>query len=676
MNTERRKPRGPRAGSRRNALKVVVVAVTAIFLGLMIQCAPNQQTNTNTATPTPQGGGATARRYGGRTGYRKRVGATTAMAATQRGAAPAATACPAVTPQQIYRFVAGADTCMTQMSAADIASELNDPWAVTVLQKNAGGAGPWPQSVADVGNAINKANPGFQVFSYMLGEGGQIPASLTPAPTPNGTPVDANRNLRYVVTWGQSGASPVIFLSGVPDGLWIPPGAEKPLFLQVISFDPNKKMYNYYQYVSDADLNVGPDTTRTWSWAGDSGDARTGQPTEAQGCFACHRIGALNMKELTSPWNNWNSPQAGISPAVVNPAVAADPLFQNLSGADKFQNNVFQGAQFSFVSSLARGAISGGVVSNVPDLLKHLTETTTVNFAASQVRSASGANVSQLSPADFFLYDSALNGVLGLSYTRPQFNLAAADYSAFLTNNKFALVNTSANSLPPDYSVPGATYFAFFIPVPAFEDTKMIQQLVNLKVVSPQFAAAVLMVDFQNPVFSRARSGLTQYVNQITSGKADGADIPNQFAALVKQAASTQPTCDNTKLSQCTGEQQFLYYFGQSAGNWKGACVAQINSYIGSVNTRIATTPGVNDYMTLSVSRGVQFQNWNGVCNLFEFDLMLPCTSLGNVFVRMNADGTVSQQEGYTCPTPQDTPPCQSAVYQQMGTPTPTAAPK
>lgn len=565
--------------------------------------------------------------------------------------------CPAVNSNQIYRFISGIDKCMTEMASADISAELNDAWAVTVLRKNAGGGGIWPDSVPEIVDAINTASQSqglnFQQTSYMVGEGSQVPASITPR--------DSNRNLRYVVAWGPVGQTPVIFLSAAPAGLQ--PVGEPAPFLQIISFDPQKKVFNYYQYVNNAQVTDSPssDEVKTWSWAGDSSHARNMQ-TVGQGCFGCHLNGSLNMKELTPPWNNWHSTQSTISSLNIPQAVAQDPLFTGLQGADKFQI-VFQGAQFNYARNWVGKSISNNSVSNVSELLRRVIATTTVNFAASQTQSQATSDVQSL-PNDFFLYDSVLRGVLGLSYTVPPLNLNRTDYNLFLKSNKVALVNTVSNGAP-DYLQPGETFFAFYVPVPAFEDTKTIQQLIQQKVVSQQFVAAVLMVDFQNPVFSPARAGLMKYAEQISTARTvpDSADAPTQFAELVSQAASAQPACDTKQLSACTAEQQFLFYY---QADWKTRSMNQINAYLQSIANRIVSTQGVNDYMTLAVSRRTQYANYPLICNLREFDLQLPCTSLGSVFVQMNVDGTLSPQPAYSCPTSSGVSPCNSEIYKSF----------
>ena len=123
-----------------------------------------------------------------------------------------ASPCPPVVAGQIYRFIDGIESCMIPMAAGDLATELNDPWGALVLRKNAGSAGPWPASVADIVNAMGSvsASNQLQQFSYLVGEGTQIPTTIARR--------TGNRDLRYVITWGPSIASPSVFLTPPPPG--------------------------------------------------------------------------------------------------------------------------------------------------------------------------------------------------------------------------------------------------------------------------------------------------------------------------------------------------------------------------------------------------------------------------------------------------------------------------
>jgi hypothetical protein len=552
----------------------------------------------------------------------------------------AAAPCPAVTPQVFYRFVTGIDTCMQPLSSQEQA-QLNDPYAV-MLKKNQKGAGPWPNSVAAVVSAVGVI-PNIQPqVSYVLGEGSQVPPSVTPT--------TSNRNLRYVVTWLMSGGStPVVFLSSRPD-------STQPIFLQVIGYDATKKAFNYYQYVSNSDVVPGdPGTVQTWSYAGDSSNAFN-SATTGQACFACHRNGGLNMKELQVPWNNWSSQLALIPPTNVPAAMTTDPLFVNAQGADQLELVTFQPIMNQYMTDMVSSSISNGQVSQVSTLLRRLVTNTTINFRSSQVQSRPSAFPPLNIPSTLVLNDELLGSTgIGLGYTVPPLNVSTSTYNGLVSSRNYNLIN-GPNSRPPIYKWPGDNFFSFFYPEPAFEDVAAVTQLWTQNVIAKPFAASVLMVDYPNPVFSLVRDTLLQYSSQLSTGKADGTDIPNQFAALVSKAAASQPVCNSTDLTKCTAEQQFVAYWTMAQKpNWQTAFVNVLNPYLAAVGTRMGTPAGVADYMTLTTSRQEQFQNYPGICNLYEFDLFLPCNSEVSLdfskFYTMNSDGTISPQPGYTCPT-------------------------
>ena len=250
-----------------------------------------------------------------------------------------ASPCPPVVAGQIYRFIDGIDSCMIPMGAGDLAKELNDPWGALVLRKNAGGAGPWPGSVAEIVEAMAavSASNQFQQFSYLLGEGSQIPTTIAPR--------TGNRDLRYVVTWGPSIASPSVFLAPLP------PGSRPASRRRSSRSSPSTPPSRSSTITSTSAIRPSRATrARPEPGVGRATPRTRGAPrTVGRGCFACHLNGGLNMKELTPPWNNWQSPQASVNEAVVPPAVAIDPLFLNLSGADKFQQ-AFQGRSSTWAS--------------------------------------------------------------------------------------------------------------------------------------------------------------------------------------------------------------------------------------------------------------------------------------------------------------------------------------
>jgi hypothetical protein len=532
--------------------------------------------------------------------------------------------CTDAMPYTAYRLIEGVDSCLQLLSAADLA-QLQDPFAVNVLQKGVGQPTLWPSSVEQIVSLVS-AVPGFAANqkSYMLGEGSQITASVVSR--------DASRSLRYVITWGAS-TSPSVFLSAAPTGTH--PGRPAS-FLQVIGYDQQKNVFNYYQYVS----NPGQ-PTRTWSWAGDSTWSRNAQ-SAGKGCFGCHINGTLNMKELVPPWNNWNSPGTAISADNIPAAVAQEPLYAALSTADVLQNN-FQNLQSRYTQGFVASSIKGGTISNVPALLNRLINTTTINFQSSSSKPFDSTNVDV--PRDFFIFRSALAmPQINLPLPAGTLTITRSMHDAFVSQHKFALQQLSGDSQLA-YQQPGTNFFAFFVPAPAFEDMIAIRELINQHVIDANFAAAVLLVDFPNPVFSAQRSALMKYAAQIptaqvlASGSPNPNGVPAQFIALVTAAANSQPSCNPSALASCTPEQQFLHFAGQS--DWQQRALDQINPYFAAIGQRIGTAAAAADYLTMSVSRQSQFGNAPGIGNFDEFPLLLPCNDLTfNMCKRMRVDGT------------------------------------
>ena len=562
------------------------------------------------------------------------------MALFVRGAP--AQQCPSVQTDKLYRFVDGEDHgCAIPMTQEDIQEELHDPFWTGILSK-----GNWPSTVAEFETAVNKAFPSWSLSAFLVGEGMQVPVSVVDR--------DANRDLRYVLAWGIPNDTPSIFLSARPPQVQ---GGTTETALDIISLDSQKHSFNFYQFINSEKRYAPPPAT--WTWSGDSHSAWRSS-SAAKGCFRCHLNGGLNMKELEAPWNNWhaNSPGQLVNPANVPAALVSDSLFKNLVSAQLLET-VVKGTHANIFAVLLRESSNGNTVNNVPLLLRHLILNTTVNFASSQERSDAHKAVDF--PRDFFFNVSALTDAsIGLNSPSvlqllTQLRLDSKIYSDFIRDKDFRLVNCSNGT--PKYVMLGTTVFAGFIPVPAFEDLVAIRELIDQKIISAQFAASILMVDFQNPVFSKPRGTLMAYANQIQTATLVPSpdDVPTQFANLVREKATACSKSD--RISQCTPEEQFLYY---NRPNWKFLAKEQITKYLINIQRRISGNSdrrrSVNDYMALSVSRGIQFANWNPVCNLDEKELLLPCTSLGAVWKQMNVDGTVSPQSPYECNKPPPAP--------------------
>lgn len=523
--------------------------------------------------------------------------------------------CDPVEEKEIYRFIAGRDDCLTAMTKDEIEKELGDPFAVNVLRK-----GVFPDSVDSVDDAIRGASLGFVRDSYVVGEGAQVPLAIAPRTAP--------RNLRYVIGWGPSAGvqlqSAEVFLSAAPGG--------HSSFHQVISWDRGSSKYNFYERRAQVGAEEG--STQVWSWAGDSTMAR-GAETKGRGCFDCHHNGVVIMKELPRPWNNWKSEVAAIPAPVVPEVVAEEVYFGEAKSAAVLERLITGGFQNYYQNWIrARFNNESGVIelTDVDEMLRHLFTNTTVNFRSTEVQS-DGAQTSPPNreidgiPNDFFLWDSVLNTLLGLDYQVPQVKFDRPGYDGFLKKHDFALLQESGVDVV--YREEGSTHFSFFVPSPPLEDQYVITQLRLGKIVPDKFIAAVLMVDFVNPVFSTKRTGLFEYAAQVKTGRIeDGVStVPEEFATLVEAAAASQPACDPSDLSSCTAEQQFLFYWNLPDDRWKPEIETRIQQHLDGIKN-LAPEKQLEELMGLSVKRRSQFASWPIIRNLNEFSLLLPKTNL------------------------------------------------
>jgi hypothetical protein len=541
-------------------------------------------------------------------GFAKRRGvAGPPLSAAAASDAPGGASCEPVAADRIYRLIEGIDNCVLPMTAAEISTELQDPFATSVLRKDS-----FPDTVDAILQALSTS--GLIETSYIIGEGGQVPLSVAPR--------DAARNLRYVVTWGPSESSAQILLSAAAGG--------HSGFHQVISWDSASSKYNFYQLIPQ----VGEDGPFVWSWAGDSTMARQPQ-TLGKGCFDCHHNGVIIMKELQAPWNNWDSQLATIASAVVPEAVASEALFQDKTGAQVLERAVQGGFQTYYRAWLRErfhSAASDIQLTDVPQMLRHITTNTTLNFQSSQMQSR-GANTSPPNqdisglPRDFLVWDSVLSTVLALDYTRPDVTLPRDAYDQFLKDHAFELVQRFGDQTL--YAEQGSTYFATFVPVPPAEDVFFITQLRSAGIVTDKLIAAILLVDFTNPVFSRARARLQAYAEMVPTGTVtDGvSSVPTDFAEKVRQGAQGQPPCDQSRIDECTAEQQFLSIWDLSDADWKARAEARISAYIDAINA-LQPQQQVEQLMSRVVLRQQQFTTWPLLSNLHELSLQVPQTSL------------------------------------------------
>ena len=511
-------------------------------------------------------------------------------------------AAPAGAPGQLFQLLEGIDSDYRPIPA-DVKNGLGDPMATLLFQN-----GIFPTTLAQVLKAID-ADTASQATvptqrSFLIGEGGQVPFSATTK--------DLDRTFRFVIARLKGNDTNVL--------ISVPAPAPDNGFLQVIAWDLKQGLFNYYERV----------TGSIWAWRGNSRHALTG-PTRGKGCFDCHVNGSLVMKELKVPWQNWDSMVASIAGSLApDSPLLTDPLAVNKSGGEDLEGIVVRPGISRWNDARAATIFdSKGAIADVIPLLRHLFETTSVNLTTS--RTESRANLDKVIPLSFLLNKDVLFDIINLN-APDDFDGATITKDAYaktLDTFQFALASQS-------FRQPGDTFFAFLVPEPAFEDTDMIDRLLRKNVVTRKFAASVLMVDFQNPVFSPHRAGLMKYVPK--SWPAD-----NNSKTTLSEVVADAITEGAKGLPADSGEHQFLANWNLDDAKWQSVFEDRIKSYLKAVTDRLATPDGVNDYVRLAESRRREFS----VRPLHEaFDLMLPVTNIprGAPLLQMNADGTVTHK--------------------------------
>jgi hypothetical protein len=281
-----------------------------------------------------------------------------------------------------------------------------------------------------------------------------------------------------------------------------------PNFIEAMGWDESSGSFNFYKL----DQSKG-EPTATWKFRGNSKDADTLSAASRQGtCMQCHINGAPVMKELNSPWNNWNS-TSSIAPYLTSgntswPIVnLANRPLKNLKGAQELESDTIEPAIRRFnqrrINTLKSS--DGKTIVDAKRLLKPLFVTTEVNLGSSDTMSSlhpfaasTGRATSSVSlPPSFFLNSELLIDLDIAGSISAQLN--GKDYDHLVRQTK-----TSLNGQQP-----GDTNFAWFIPEASFIDNDWVREVVQGQEIVPRaFALAALAIDLENPVLSSDRARL------------------------------------------------------------------------------------------------------------------------------------------------------------------------
>lgn len=455
-------------------------------------------------------------------------------------------------------MVIGLDLTPTQMDDAEIAEELNDPFATLVLR-----AGVFPTTLPEIIGAINAATADEDALrrqmSFLVGEGTQIPWSEETA--------QIHRGLRLAVTFGRDSEIDVMVSTDASD--------LTNDFLQVVGWDKQNGVFHFYERVDNK-----------WVWAGNSRHALHA-PSRGKGPFDSHVNGGLVMKELKAPWTHWLSVDATVQPEVFAPddPMRTNPLFTDASGAEVFEERVVRAGVRRWTDARLARTVTDTSIADADTLVRQLFESTTVNLVSASTQSAlvEAGRPLELPPSFFIDTDEIVNEPLGLS-PPPNLAVAGETYLAMLEKFDVALVDETFRQL-------GDTHFPFLVPERAFEDIDVVRKCVETSLLSDRFVGCALMVDFPNPVFSARRSSLARFAPR-ESDRSEPLD--EQVARAIEQAAAETP--------EGSAEREFLALW-QLGNGWREEAERRLAAYYAALTARLADPAGFEDIFRLAESR-------------------------------------------------------------------------
>ncbi|KAL0066173.1 hypothetical protein AAF712_006798 [Marasmius tenuissimus] len=444
----------------------------------------------------------------------------------------------------------------------------------------------------------------------------------------------------------------------------------KEAFLQCASWDPSafgprKGLFRFFQRQENG--------SGEWVYFGDSLNAFDAASIN-HGPFDGHIGGALIMKELTSPWTHWynvsnvNEFRDSLGstrdkPSRCDPYNALyDPLFTPPSGAPlsllgraEALEPVVRTATYKwYASRFSNNFIDpetkqprAVVTSPIGKWVGHILLNRSINIAAcatstAQVK-AQAPNIDTF-PMSLFVNINALQSVLPkVGNAQWDYNFETKAYTTSVNELQSSLYYDDYSSDPPTrrLAVEGSEGpFPFPIIEPGIEDYQGVATLVTTstpKILPSKAIAAMLMIDFCNPIYSLARYELMQYIpdKAMYDEQTQIYDVLPNFVANVKASSASKVTG--------SPEHQILELLEVGDQDWETVFTERVNKYLDAVKTRLSdktdvtrATAAVQEYMVLAEGRRRLYKGWEHAkpdgSGLDEFRMTLPIAARPDPF--------------------------------------------
>lgn len=401
-------------------------------------------------------------------------------------------------------------------------------------------------------------------------------------------------------------------------------------FLQVISWNDYDNAF--YFYLRDKN---------TWLYIGNSWDAFE-DDTRGKGPFGGHVNGSLVMKELNSPWLHWQSQSFTILNCLeISDPIRREPIFIKCRNADQLQH-IVEGAISSWNEARLKKCTDENTyqVTKIKEFMRQIIDNTTYNIVSSDVQYSEISSHEELHlPSSFFINKYVIDQ---LDEINPDISPIVVSMDKYLNSiKKYEICLLNEGKVVEE----GDGMFAFPVPEPAYEDNSLLplflsrQKIKSKKnglppLLNQRFVLCMWMIDFYNPLDSRLRRQLLNYIpdtaNYVPGNLEDGYDLVDNIVNNIRTAAR--------KLPEHTVEVKFIK-------DWDDRdliknCNDRINEYFKRIQQNMRTQEGVNNLIQLADSRRRMFRRKL----LSEFDLTFPYSTnlpTGLSFLEMTSKGNI-----------------------------------
>lgn len=268
------------------------------------------------------------------------------------------------------------------------------------------------------------------------------------------------------------------------------------LMIELIAWDPMKKYYNFYEL-------IGNGSGGTWFYRGDSADIwRDNLSLKLQQdpmnpvfgqrlrCSGCHNSGGPIMKELDAPHNDWWRTRRPLNLTAFDVSQQVADVMRDLDDASTLAAAVKVG-----IRALERSPTMARLnyAQDLRVALKPLFCTTEVNLRSDLTpNEITGSAV--IVSSDSFV-SPLLSRRVPLRVDRGLYHQVLSEFGAQFPGTP----RTDADH-------------AWLVPVKGESNIGHVRQLVARRIITAEFAADVLAVDYKNPTFSKKRCRLLKLV--------------------------------------------------------------------------------------------------------------------------------------------------------------------